>query len=73
MCVIERIQRISLVSIDIYRMRQQPKLWYAEFFDLPAREQIIEFLKQAEGGVPVKELCRKSGFNDTTFCKWRGA
>lgn len=35
-------------------------------------EQIIDFLKQAEGGVPVKELCRKNGFSDATFYKWRG-
>jgi putative transposase len=35
-------------------------------------EQIIQFLKQAEGGVPVKELCRKNGFSDATFYKWRG-
>jgi putative transposase len=35
-------------------------------------EQIIEFLKQAEGGVPVKELCRKNGFSDASFYKWRG-
>ena len=32
----------------------------------------IDFLKQAEGGVPVKELCRKNGFSDCTFYKWRG-
>ena len=30
-------------------------------------EQIIGFLKQAEGGMPVKELCRLSGFSDATF------
>ena len=35
-------------------------------------EQIIGFLKQAEGGVAVKELCRKHGFSDATFYKWRG-
>jgi putative transposase len=36
-------------------------------------EQIINFfLKQAEGGLPVKELCRKHGFSDATFYKWRG-
>jgi putative transposase len=34
-------------------------------------EQIIGFLKQAEAGVPVKELCRKAGFSDATFYKWR--
>ena len=34
-------------------------------------EQIIGFLKQVEGGVPVKDLCRKHGFSDATFYKWR--
>jgi len=34
-------------------------------------EQIIGFLKQAEAGMPVKELCRKEGFSDATFYKWR--
>jgi len=34
-------------------------------------EQIIGFLKQAEGGVPVKELCRKHGFSDASFYTWR--
>ena len=35
-------------------------------------EQIIGFLKQAEAGTPVKDLCRKQGFSDATFYKWRG-
>jgi putative transposase len=34
-------------------------------------EQIIGFLKQAEAGMPVKDLCRKEGFSDVTFYKWR--
>ena len=34
-------------------------------------EQIIVFLKQAEAGVPIKDLCRKGGFSDATFYKWR--
>jgi len=34
-------------------------------------EQIIGFLKQAEAGMPIKELCRKGGFSDATFYKWR--
>ena len=29
--------------------------------------QIIGFLKEAEAGVPVKELCRKHGFSDASF------
>jgi putative transposase len=34
-------------------------------------EQIIGFLKQAEAGMPIKELCRKGGFSDAAFYKWR--
>ena len=34
-------------------------------------EQIIGFLKEAEAGVPVKELCRKHGFSDGAFYTWR--
>ena len=34
-------------------------------------EQIIGFLQQADAGMPVKELCRKGGFSDATFYKWR--
>lgn len=34
-------------------------------------EQIVGFLKQAEAGMPIKELCRKGGFSDATFYKWR--
>ena len=34
-------------------------------------EQIIGFLRQAEAGMPVKEVCRSGGFSDATFYKWR--
>jgi len=34
-------------------------------------DQIIGFLKQAEAGMPVKDLCRKEGFSDAAFYKWR--
>ncbi|MFN3292159.1 MAG: IS3 family transposase [Gemmobacter sp.] len=33
--------------------------------------QIIAILRQAEGGVPVAELCREHGMSDASFCKWR--
>ncbi len=33
-------------------------------------EQIIGFLKQAEAGVPIKDLCRKGGFSDAKFYEW---
>ena len=33
--------------------------------------QIIGFLKEAELGIPVKELCRKHGFSDASFYTWR--
>lgn len=34
-------------------------------------EQIIGFLKEAEAGLAVKELCRKYGFSDVSFYTWR--
>lgn len=33
--------------------------------------QILAILKQAEGGVPVPELCREHGMSSVTFYKWR--
>ena len=36
-----------------------------------SEEQIIGFLKQAEAGVPVRELCRQHGFSDASFYNWR--
>jgi putative transposase len=32
-------------------------------------EQIIGFLRQAEAGKPIKEIGRKQGFSDASFCK----
>ena len=34
-------------------------------------EQIIGFIRQAEAGIPVKELCCNGGFSDATFYKSR--
>ena len=34
-------------------------------------QQIIGFLKQAESGLPVKDVCRQGGFSEPTFYKWR--
>jgi putative transposase len=34
-------------------------------------EKIIAFLKQAEAGMSIKELCRSGGFSQPTFYKWR--
>ena len=33
--------------------------------------QIIAILRQAEGGVPVAQLCREHGMSDASFYKWR--
>ena len=35
-----------------------------------SEEQIIGFLRQAEAGMPVKEIGRKHGFSDASFYKW---
>ena len=34
-------------------------------------EQIINVLKESEGGVPTAELCRKYGMSDATFYNWK--
>jgi putative transposase len=36
-----------------------------------SEEQIIGFLREAEKGVPMKELCRKHGFSEASFYLWR--
>ena len=33
--------------------------------------QILSILRQAEGGVPVSELCREHGMSNASFYKWR--
>lgn len=34
-------------------------------------EQMISFIKQADSGLPVADLCRKHGFSNASFYKWR--
>ena len=34
--------------------------------------QILAILRQAEGGMPVAELCRAHGMSSASFYKWRG-
>ncbi|ANQ21759.1 transposase [Vibrio natriegens] len=34
-------------------------------------QQIITILKEAEAGIPARELCRKHGVSDATFYTWR--
>ena len=36
-----------------------------------SEEQIIGFLKEADRGVPVKELCRKHNFSEASYYLWR--
>ena len=34
-------------------------------------EQIIGFLREADAGLPVKDLCRQHGFSEASFYLWR--
>ena len=36
-----------------------------------SEEQIIGFLKQADAGVAIKDLCRKHGFSEASYYLWR--
>ena len=33
--------------------------------------QIIGFLREAEAGVPVKQMCRQHGFSEASYYLWR--
>ncbi len=33
--------------------------------------QIVSILKQADAGVPVKDLCRQSGISTATYYQWK--
>ena len=34
-------------------------------------EQIIGFLREADAGIPVKDLCRRHGFSEASYYLWR--
>ena len=34
-------------------------------------EQIIGFLREAEAGLPAKDLCRRHGFSEASYYLWR--
>ena len=36
-----------------------------------SEEQIIGFLREADKGVAVKDLCRRHGFSDASYYLWR--
>ena len=36
-----------------------------------SEEQIIGFLRVADAGLPIKELCRKHGFSEASYYLWR--
>jgi len=36
-----------------------------------SEEQIIGFLREADAGKPVKDLCRRHGFSEASFYLWR--
>lgn len=33
--------------------------------------QIVAILKEADAGMPVKEICRKHGISDATYYNWK--
>lgn len=36
-----------------------------------SEEQIIKFLREADSGVAVNDLCRRHGFSEASFYLWR--
>ena len=33
--------------------------------------QVIGFLREADAGIPVKDLCRQHGFSEASYYLWR--
>lgn len=36
-----------------------------------SQEQIIGFLREADAGVSIKDLCRRHGFSEASYYLWR--
>lgn len=36
-----------------------------------SEEQIIGFLREADAGLPIKDLCRQHGFSEASYYLWR--
>ena len=36
-----------------------------------SEEQIIKFLREADGGIAVKGVCRRHGFSEASYYAWR--
>ena len=36
-----------------------------------SEEQIIGFLREADTGLPIKEVCRRHGFSEASYYLWR--
>lgn len=36
-----------------------------------SEEQILGFLREAEVGLPIKDLCRRHGFSEASYYLWR--
>ena len=51
-------------SVNPWRMTDMKKTRFTD-------GQIIGFLRQAQAGMPIKDICRAGGFSQPTFYKWR--
>ena len=36
-----------------------------------SEEQIIGFLREADAGLPIKDLCRRHGFSEASYYLWK--
>lgn len=36
-----------------------------------SEEQVIDFLRETEAGMPIKDLCRQHGFSEASYYLWR--
>jgi hypothetical protein len=48
----------------------QGGIHFVEHFVTDGANQIIDFLREVDAGLPIKELCRKHGFSEPSYYAW---
>ena len=65
----------SASALSWQSVRKEPGIWIrGEIASVKQRfteAQIIGFLREAEAGLPVKDLCRRHGFSEASYYLWR--
>ena len=54
-----------------FRLTLHPDFLPNSWYGYRGQVKIIGFLREADAGVPIVELCRRHGFSEASFYLWR--